>query len=70
MPSYQNPKFDKEQYRYRRNKGWRGQFGVPIHNTHHFSTSEWEPRPDGKKSARKKLTHQEKEAAHAATSIR
>jgi hypothetical protein len=60
MPSYQNPKFDKKQYWYRRNRGWRGQFDAPTEVGRHFYP-DWLSKPVSKKAFMKNTKRARKE---------
>lgn len=64
MANYQDPKFDKKQYWYRRNKGWRGQFDALVAIRHHFSPPQVE-KPLGAKAIRKNTKRARKELQYA-----
>lgn len=65
MSSYQDPRFDKKQYWYRRNNGWRGQYEVPATTIRHYTTNEFNPKPVTKKAMLKNTKRARKELAHA-----
>lgn len=46
------PQFDKEEYRTRRNRGWRGQVGDRLYPVVHFKV-DWPSKPVSIKAARK-----------------
>jgi hypothetical protein len=60
MITYQNPKFDKQQYWYRRNRGWRGQLFGPTHVGHHYAPN-WAIKPVSKKAFMKNTKRARKE---------